>query len=326
MDKMFINARYKLYDYQNKTPEFPVEQYVRFDQVVEEFVAGTGTEAFSYKRQYFDADLSYSLMPFTAVRVGYSHEGDERSFREFESTGDNIVKLALDTTGWQYGMLRMQYDYAKRTGSGLDEEVFDCDEAGRACPRTFDVSDRTRKRFTLMGSATPTDMISVDASVGIFRDERPDTEFGLLNTDGDFYSLGVTVTPNPKVGFGLTYGKDKYQALQKSRQANPGTQEFDTSRDWTTDVKDDVDSLYIFMDLLQAMPKTDVRWAYDWMNGANDITYGLNPQPDHLHDGAAQAAARGDAGDPAVDAGRHVSSEPAPRRRHRLAVREVQRG
>jgi hypothetical protein len=25
------------------------------------------------------------------------------------------------------------------------------------------------------------------------------------------------------------------------------------------------------------MPKTDVRWAYDWMNGANDITYGLNP-------------------------------------------------
>lgn len=277
VDKLWFNLRYKLYDWDNKTPEFPVEEYVRFDQVIEEFLAGTGAEPFSYKRQYFDADMSYTLLPFTAVRLGYSHESDERTFREFEETGENTIKLAFDTTGWRYAMLRMQYDYAKRSGTGLDEEVFDCDEAGKACPRQFDISDRNRKRFTFMGSATPSDLFSVDATVGVFRDERPDTEFGLQTTDGDFYSVGVNVTPSQKVAFGVTYGKDKYQALQKSRQANPGTQEYDPTRDWTTDAKDDVDSVYVYMDLLRALPKTDIRYAYDWMNGVNDVTYGLHP-------------------------------------------------
>jgi hypothetical protein len=113
--------------------------------------------------------------------------------------------------------------------------------------------------------------------VGVFRDERPDSQFGLLNTDGDFYSVGVDVTPGQKVAFGLTYGKDKYAALQKSRQANPGSQEFDATRDWTTDAKDDVDSVYAYLDLVKALPKTDIRYAFDWMSGVNDITYGLRP-------------------------------------------------
>ncbi len=276
-DKAWLNVRYKLYDFNNKTPEFPVEQYVRFDQVIEPFVSGTGTEPFSYTRHYFDADLSYSIMPFTAVRVGYSFEGDHRSFRDTEKTGDNMIKLAVDTTGWKYGLLRMQYDYSKRTGTGLDEEVFDCDEAGLACPRQFDISDRNRKRFSVIGSATPNDLVSINAQVGVFRDDRPDVEFGLLNTDGDFYSIGVDVTPAQKVAFGVTYGKDKYEALQKSRQANPGTQEFDTTRDWTTNAKDDVDTVFVYLDLLRALPKTDIRYAFDWMSGINDITYGLAP-------------------------------------------------
>jgi hypothetical protein len=32
-DKTWINLRHKLYDYDNNTPEFPVHEYVRFDQV-----------------------------------------------------------------------------------------------------------------------------------------------------------------------------------------------------------------------------------------------------------------------------------------------------
>jgi MtrB/PioB family decaheme-associated outer membrane protein len=276
-DKTWINLRYKLYDYDNNTPEFPVHEYVRFDQVIEEFLAGTGAEGFSYKRQYFDADFSYSFMPFTAVRVGYSRETDRRSFRQFERTTDNIFKLGLDTTGWQYGLLRVQYDYARRTGTGLDEEVFDEESEGFAAPRQFDISDRNRKRFSLIGSATPTDIISIDAQVGVFRDERPDTQFGLLTNDGDFYSIGVNVTPNPKLGLGVTYGKDKYTTLQKSRQANPGPQQQDPRRDWTTDYEDDVDSVYAYVDLMKALPKTDIRYTFDWMDGVNDITYGLAP-------------------------------------------------
>jgi hypothetical protein len=89
--------------------------------------------------------------------------------------------------------------------------------------------------------------------------------------------VGVNVTPSQMVAFGLTYGKDKYTSLQRSRQANPGTQEFDARRDWTTEVADDVDNVYAYVDLNQAIPKTDIRYAFDWSDGLNDITYGLRP-------------------------------------------------
>ena len=55
---------------------------------------------------YFDSDMSYSVLPFTALRLGYSRETDKRTFREFESTADNIVRVAMDTTGWSYLQLR----------------------------------------------------------------------------------------------------------------------------------------------------------------------------------------------------------------------------
>jgi hypothetical protein len=176
-------------------------------------------------------------------------------------------------------MLRVQYDFSKRTGEGLDEHVFTCDEDGRACPRQFDISDRDRSRLSFMGSVNPSDFFSIDAQVGIFRDDRPDedTAFGVLESKGDFYSIGVNVTPAPKLAFGVTYGKDKFSTLQRSRQANPGTQEFDPTRDWTTDVEDDVDTVYAYVDLLRALPKTDIRYAFDWSDGVNDITYGLRP-------------------------------------------------
>jgi MtrB/PioB family decaheme-associated outer membrane protein len=277
-DRLWMNVRYKLYDYDNKTPHFGVVNYVRFDQVIEPFASDAmGTEAFSYKRQYTDADLSYRVAPFTAVRVGYSREGDRRTFRQFENTTDNIFKVALDTTGWQFATLRVQYDYAKRTGTGLEEEVFDAENEGFAEARQFDISDRNRKRGTFLATFTPSDLISVDAQVGIFREDRPQSEFGLLSTDGDFYSIGVNLTPVQSVAFGVNYGKDKYKTLQKSRQANPGAQEQDPTRDWTTDYKDDVDTIYAYVDLPKLIPRATVRYSFDWMDGANDITYGLRP-------------------------------------------------
>lgn len=275
LDKAWFNVRYRLYDFDNNTPEFPVHEYVRLDQVEEEFLTGTGSEAFSYKRQYLDADASYSILPFTAVRVGYSLETDRRTFRQFEHTSENGVKVALDMTGWKYVTLRTQYDYSKRTGSGLEEEVIDADDEGAALPRQFDISDRNRNRFSFVATITPSDIFALNAQIGVFRDERPDSAFGLLKNDGDFFTIGADLTPIDRVAFSIGYGRDTYKSFQRSRQASPGTQEFDPRRDWTTDLEDQVDTVYVSVDLVKAIPKTDVSWNLDWMSGDNTILYGL---------------------------------------------------
>jgi len=276
MNRLWLNVRYKLYDFDNDTAEFPVHEYVRFDQVIEPFEFGPGAEPFSYNRQYFDADVSYNLMPFTAVRLGYSLERDERTFREFETTTDNVFKVAMDTTGWNFLSLRAQYDFAKRTGEGLDEEVFDAENEGQAFPRQFDISDRNRNRVSFIATVAPHDLFSISGQIGLFRDDR-NAGFGLLESEGNFYTIGADVTPTSTIAFGITYGRDEYKSLQQSRQANPGPQQADPTRDWTTDLNDEVDTLYFNVDLIKAIPKTDVRYGFDWMSGVNDITYGLAP-------------------------------------------------
>jgi MtrB/PioB family decaheme-associated outer membrane protein len=277
-NRLWLNLRYKLYDFDNDTDFFPVENYVRMDGNAYSFAGfGDGNHIFEYRRQYFDADTSYNILPFTALRLGYSMERDARDFRQFERTTDNMVKVALDTTGWRFGSARVQYDYAKRTGDGLDEEVFDAEEEGIASARQFDISDRNRNRLSFLTWITPTDLFTINAQVGLFRDERPDSGFGLVESTGDFYSIGVDVTPVDRVAFGVTWGRDTYSSFQRSRQANPGDQQFDPRRDWTADVEDTVDSLYINLDLLRILPRTDIRWGFDIMDGVNDITYGLRP-------------------------------------------------
>ena len=88
---------------------------------------------------------------------------------------------------------------------------------------------------------------------------------------------GIDVTPVQKVAMGVTWGWDGYSSFQRSRTANPGPQETDPRRDWTTDVDDHANSVYAYVDLLQVLAKTDIRYAFDWMDGLNDTTYGLRP-------------------------------------------------
>jgi MtrB/PioB family decaheme-associated outer membrane protein len=277
-NRSWLNVRYKLYDFDNQTEFFPVQTYVRLDGNAYPFAGfGTGNHIFEYRRQYFDADTSYTILPFTAVRLGYSMEHDNREFREFERTTDNMVKVALDTTGWRYGTFRLQYDYARRTGEGLDQEVFDAEQEGFASARQFDISDRNRNRVSFLTTLVPHDLFTISAQVGIFRDERPHSPFGLLESRGDFYSIGIDVAPVEQVAFGATWGRDKYSSLQRSRQANPGPQQADVRRDWTADVEDTVDSLFLSVDLLRVLPRTDIRYGFDLMDGVNDLTYGLRP-------------------------------------------------
>ena len=41
-------------------------------------------------------------------------------------------------------------------------------------------------RFSFIANVTPTDLVAINGQVGIFRDERPDSEFGLLESEGNY--------------------------------------------------------------------------------------------------------------------------------------------
>jgi hypothetical protein len=270
VDRVWLNVRYRRYDFDNKTPPFRVSNTVTYDQNVAASLLGT-SEPFGYVRNWFDADASYNLTTFAALRVGYGLEDVSRTFRLAETTVEHTLRASIDSTGNNYVTVRGVYEHSKRTGKGLDEEVLD--EIGEQVSlRQFDISDRDRDRVSAIVQVTPIDILGINGTIGVGRDERPDAAFGLQQANTRFFSIGADVVPNDMVSAGLTWGFDRYTSLQRSRQANPGVQFADPTRDWSTDGLDRVH--YVDASAtLKPNARTDIELGYDFNRSRSRYLY-----------------------------------------------------
>jgi MtrB/PioB family decaheme-associated outer membrane protein len=271
--KVWMSAKFRSYDFDNKTPVFAVTNTVSYDTKVAPYDHG-GTTPFSFNHKLFDLDGSWTPMPFTAFRAGYSYEGVSQTFRTFDTTNDNKFRLSADTTGLQIVTLRAQYEYSHRTGTGLDEQSLDS-LGEQTSLRQFDLSNRNQHKFSAIAIANPTSSLSVNGSVFTVRDTRPDSGFGLLHNDSDGVSFGVDYVPDAHVSVGASYQYETYTTLQKSRQADPGPQFDDPTRDWTTTGGDNAHTFTASADLLKLWPKTDLRFSYDYVHATSSYVYAL---------------------------------------------------
>jgi MtrB/PioB family decaheme-associated outer membrane protein len=273
-DSLSFNARYRSYDFDNRTPIFHVAQTVSYDTSAAAFAEG-GSSPYSLNRKTFDADLTYTPIAHTALRAGYTIEKAAQTFRTFDSTTENTLRLSADLTGTDWLTLRGVYEHAKRTGNGLDDQVLD-DIGEQVSLRQFDISDRVTDRVSAIVMVTPLPSLSVNGSITVGNDDR-DAGFGVLNGKGRAYSVGVDFVPRSAVSMGVSYTYERYGTLQKSRQANPGVQFDDPTRDWTTDATERADTFTADLDLIKVWPRVDLRFAYNYSNGNSLYVYGLAP-------------------------------------------------
>ena len=279
-DALLLTARYRYYDYDNKTPHFTAT-----NAVIGDWTVGTQiheTEPASFQRKTFDLDASFTPFESLAFGAGYTRDDGERTFRIFEQTKDNIFRLTADAFSNQYFSVRGKYEYSERRGSGFEEHLLD--EVGEQPDmRHYDIADRDRSRVTALFTVTPTSYFSINASVGNGNDDYTDSGFGLRDAKNNNWSAGVDFAPGSVVSFGASYGWDKYQANTKHRTAVPagtasGPNEFyDERRDWTTDQDDEVKTTSVYLDLTKALPKTDMRFAYDLSDGSATYVYATRP-------------------------------------------------
>ena len=270
---IWFSARYRSYDFDNRTPVFHVTNTVRYDTLLAPFTEA-GTTPFSYTRQTFDGDVSLTPLKYAAFRMGYTREQVDRTFRLFETTTEETIRASVDSAGLAWLTVRGVYEHARRVGTGLDEQALD-DIGEQVSLRQFDISDRNSDRFSGIVQVMPVSQFSLNASVSVGKESRPGAVFGLRSNDNRAYSVGVDVVPRDSVSLGVQYGYEEYTALQASRQANPGAQFNDPTRDWTTDTSDKVHTLTASMDLLKLWPKTEIRFAYDYSHAQSVYVYGL---------------------------------------------------
>jgi MtrB/PioB family decaheme-associated outer membrane protein len=272
---LWLNARFRSYDFDNRTPVFHVTNTVAYDTSVAAFAEG-GTSPFSFSRKIFDLDASFTPITFAAFRAGYSREMVDQTFRVFDTTTENTVRLSADATGINWLTLRAVYEHAKRVGTGFDEQTLD-DIGEQVSLRQFDISDRSSDRFSSILIVTPLSQLSLNGTAFVGREDRSGAVFGLRSNNNNGVAVGFDYVPNNAVSAGMSYEYEKYTALQASRQANPGAQFTDPTRDWTTDGADRAHTLNASVDLLKLWPKTDVRFAYDYSRAESVYVYGLAP-------------------------------------------------
>jgi hypothetical protein len=290
-----VVARYRYNDHNNNTPHFDGREYVRMDAVPEELADDPLTphleglsEYFQITRKNFDATGTFHLRNAGSIKLGYANEQYDREGRGFSEVSENTLRLAYDANLTDRANVRVMFDTGQRRGDGFIISGVDY-ETGPAGTqpglRYYDEADRDRTKASVIFSVNPVPMAGVYMQYTTTRDEFFGDEsipagrdfFGLQTQDIEGIVGGVDVSPNDTVSFGLSYGRDEFSALQKSRNANPPPDPTwtDPSRDWTLDNNEVVNTLITYLDLLGlADSKADVRFSYEMNDSDNAFNFG----------------------------------------------------
>jgi hypothetical protein len=274
--KLGLNMKYRNNTHANISRPFPYDENVRFDAVPEE-TPGQMAEGHSIIRDTFDASVSFNVMPFSTLRVGYLYDNFDRTGRAHNDMRDSGFRATWDTTGSQWVSLRVGYEFISRTGYGFSEQAIE-DAASQPGLRFYDEADRDRNRFNALVTLTPTPTMDLTASVTYTDDQYggPGLEFGLLSNTNTAFNLGVNYTPTDHIAMGANYGRDDFSTSQKSRNANPAPdpQFNDPNRDWTLDNDEKVNNFDLYLDLLNTFKNTGIRFAWNYSDSDNGFLLG----------------------------------------------------
>jgi len=271
-----LNVRYRSYDYDNRTPVFTMQERVAYDNAPASVDAATArTEAFSVLRNTLDADFRVSALSFATAGIGYSRLQDERTHRIFESTTDNVIRVTFDSVGNTLFSLRTKFEHAERRGSGIEEGELELAAIGEhPGMRHFDITPRDRNRLTMLGAVTPNGVLSLSGSIAVGKDdyrlELPQTQtvaedlFGLRDNRHIVGTFGLDAAPNDRVSLGVSYSYEHYNALNRSRQANPGPEFVDPTRNWSAEGTDRVHSVIVTTGITRIRDKIDLQLSYDY--------------------------------------------------------------
>ena len=270
--RVALDARYRLTDFDNQTEHFPLAGRVNYDSSAVR-TPGEGPEPFSTRRHNTDVEVTFMPTGLPTFRAGWRGEYGTRTFRIFESTTENLLRLSMDAVGYARFSVRTLYELGARTGEGFELHLLEAvgEQPGM---RHYDVAERDRQRFTVQATAIPIGWLGLNTSIAIGKDDySEDGEFGLRDNTHHVYTLGFTLTPSDRANVDVSYGFEAYDAFMTSRQANPGVQFTDPSRNWGTDHDDRVHTLMASMSLVRALPNTDISFAYDYSRARATYIY-----------------------------------------------------
>jgi MtrB/PioB family decaheme-associated outer membrane protein len=269
-----FGARVRRYDYHNRTPPTVIGDFVSYDASINTSSTG-GPKLYAHDRTTFDADATYTGLLPVALTAGYTRNNGGYDSRIFDSTGENVLRLNVDAMGSQWVTFRALYEFADRSGSGLNEDLL-VEIGEQPSLRHYDLANRTRNRFTGQVDLVPNDLWTFSASAGVGQDDFDDSYFGLQESTFRLLSFAADYHLANGFGAGGSYSFERYLGLQRSRSARSGEQN-DPLRDWTTDSTERVHYFSLYAIPPSIGPNTEARVTYDFSHAEGSYLYTVVP-------------------------------------------------
>jgi hypothetical protein len=299
-DLLSLNARYRRYDHDNKTPRYSLPLgYVRYDAVWEEIPRIT--VPYGYTNDVFDAYATVGKGAF-AVEGGYKFNKVARTFREAEDTREHVFRVAADYRG-DWIVLRGMGEFGNRDYSNYHAvEAEEHSFLGGGLPanqtvlRRYDQANRDLRRFggsvelapgsgkfTLFGSYTHTKFEYSQApveceDVALFPGQSSfcpggvQSPLGLIDDTYDTFSVEANFAPSERANLYAFYTWEDGDILQNGRQSG-GTLNFNPNDVWTANITNRGNTVGGGVDVILEPEKwfLSLFGRYQELDGNNDV-------------------------------------------------------
>jgi len=314
-DDLRLNARYRLYKNDNKTPRIRFDEgYVRFDAVWEEIPRITVPNGFD--SNYLDVYATYDLGSAFGVEAGWKYNKIERTFRETEHTTENTLRLAADVRPGGGFTLRGLYERGSRDFDDyhpVEAEENSFLEAGppanHTALRRVDQAKRDRDRVGVQAQYSPGGTFNIGASYFWNKDTYDDSPvscnadfhdgnvgdsaqfcaggttapLGLMEAEYKTFSVDADLSPSDKVTVYAFYSREDIFDYQTGTQSGASIT-FNPAFAWTSTVEDKVDSFGAGADFTLVPDKwfLNLFYRYQKVDGNNAFTAGASARPPNV--------------------------------------------
>lgn len=240
-----LKFRYRYYDYDNKSKRIAFPGYVRFHAVWEDI--GRITVPFSYTKTDAGAEVGWDVSKSTRVALSFNRESWDRTFREIETSDEDVLRLTVDSRPTPWLTLRGRYDTGDRSISHYEVEAQEHSFLDPGAPnnlpglRKFDEAARKLDAYDFQAQATPGSAWSFSLGLNGRKEDYDESEFGLIDDQIDQYHFEIGYTPGEDLNFFLFGQRSDRDVFQRSRQsgATPSTNPAD---DWQVDFEEITDT------------------------------------------------------------------------------------
>jgi MtrB/PioB family decaheme-associated outer membrane protein len=264
---------YKYYDRDNKS-----------DTVVA--TAGGATTVntlFTYKKQYFGAEVDFSLQKNLHLVTGYKHVNLDRKRNDIPKNQDDVYSAELRWSPLKMGILKVGYEKLVRSAEFRPQGLAG-DELVELYMRRFDAAPAIRETFKASANFSPLDELSFTLGYKYKKTSYTATLLGLQNDERTEFSFDVDYAVGEFARlFGyFDYDERKFTEFQRRYAAGANPNPFGiqnaTNFNWQSDQTDKTFDFGIATDIYVVPRVLTLRLSADYLrsHGTNDFTYFTN--------------------------------------------------